>query len=726
MKRYIQLSAICAFALNLSATDLGSIQVESSTIDDKFDTKKTEVSSTTTMKGKTVEAFHAENIADVLNTIPGVTVRKNEGDSNKIHIRGVATEVYMGEKPGVAIVIDGVPVQERAGSVNIDIDNIESIKVIKGGASYLYGNDALAGAVVITTKKAKSKNEGSVLTEYGSYGYSRTVASYNLGTENFAARVQASYKKSDGYWEDSDYWTKSLNGKFQYYIDDSSDITFGADKTLRYENDTGSITYMTYNSSTGEYINHVDLNPISVGETGYATDYDIDLTKLFLTYSKDFEHGANLMAQIYQYTDETKNQSGTFDSNGDGMKDDHLYESYAKTKQRGLKSEYRLDGSSLAGMIGVDIARNTTDQTSKERVNATITSGWSSKTYVIGTLRSDTSSDEDINAVYGEFKYGITSDLTMTLNGRYDNIHYDYTNNMTYETWKKTFNEDSYRAGVTYAFSPKSTIFASFSTGFRAPTLSQIYAGDLASYGSYVNNLNINPEKTYNYEIGIRQQIGGLSYEASVYELQRKGAITKNGGNYVSDPTPGIDISYGNYADMRSRGIELSVNSDKKKELYFVLNYTYLDAKYTKFDSYKLVLTDPVTGPFVAGTYNLSGNSVPRNSKHTFYAELDYKVTPSILVTIDGTYKTSQYADEVNQIKVDGYGLMNLRAKYNTKVAGFDLEVFGKIENVFNRQYFMMPRATGDRNDDGLYNIGDMGLTVNPGRTYLAGLSAKF
>jgi iron complex outermembrane recepter protein len=97
MKKRVYLSVICALAINVAASDLGTIQVESSTIDDKFDTKKFNVSSTATMSGKEVESFHAENIADVLNTIPGVTVRKNEGDSNKIHIRGVATEMYMGE-----------------------------------------------------------------------------------------------------------------------------------------------------------------------------------------------------------------------------------------------------------------------------------------------------------------------------------------------------------------------------------------------------------------------------------------------------------------------------------------------------------------------------------------------------------------------------------------------------------------------------------------------------
>ena len=38
----------------------------------------------------------------------------------------------------------------------------------------------------------------------------------------------------------------------------------------------------------------------------------------------------------------------------------------------------------------------------------------------------------------------------------------------------------------------------------------------------------------------------------------------------------------------------------------------------------------------------------------------------------------------------------------------------------------MMPRVTGDRNEDGVYNVGDMGLTVNPGRMYYMGLSVKF
>ena len=82
----------------------------------------------------------------------------------------------MGERPGVAVVIDGVPVFERTGRVNIDLDNIESIKVIKGGASYLFGDDALSGAVIITTKRGANYDNIHLSGEVGSFDYRKALA----------------------------------------------------------------------------------------------------------------------------------------------------------------------------------------------------------------------------------------------------------------------------------------------------------------------------------------------------------------------------------------------------------------------------------------------------------------------------------------------------------------------------------------------------------------------
>ena len=725
------LVAALAIAASLNASeDIGMITVESSTIDDKFDAKKMEVSNTTTLKGSEIDEYHAENLADVLNNnIPGLTVRKNEGDSNKIHIRGVAGEMYMGEKPGVAIVIDGVPVQERAGSVNIDMDNIESIKVIKGGASYLYGNDALAGAVVITTKRPKGKNEGYVTAENGSNGYQKYLANYMGSTENFAVEMQGSYKKSDGYWEDSDYWAKSFNGKLQYYIDETSDITFGADISSRFENDSGSITHTTYDQRTGVYTNNVKTNPTSIGEVGYNTNYDIDLSKYFITYSKDFDNNANLMAQVYRYEDTTENRGSAYDSDRDGVRDDHLYNSYANTIQNGVKSEYRMDGDTLAYMVGLDVARNEEDRNNKYRVDYT---GRDRVAHSIGDVSSDTGATEDISAFYGELKYQITDQLVATANARYDHIEYDYTNNLTSNKWKEDFDELSYRVGATYKLEENAIVYTSISTGFRVPTISQMYAGDMSTSdysGTYSNNTDIDTEKTYNYELGYRGKYDFLTYDIAIFQLDRDDVIGRSSGNYAS--TKGVDLYYDNMADVRNRGLELSMNSDTSKDFYFMANYAYLDAEYTRYDEYNLILFDENLGSrggedYVEGVYDLSGNTVPRTSKHSIYLEGNYWATPNWLLTAGVKYRSSQYADDMNQVKVDGYSVANLKTKYNLKVSNFDIEVFALVDNVFDEQYYMMPRVTGDRNEDGLYDERDMGLTVNPGRVYTVGLTVKF
>jgi len=155
---------------------LPEVSVTSSTIDDRFDSKRGESSNINNISGKKVDDRHAKNIVEVLESIPGVTAELQSGDSVKIELRGIEAQRYMGEKPGVAIVIDGVPVNERTGRVNIDLDNIDSIKVIKGGASYLYGEDALSGAVIITTKRGAKMAGVTASTEKGSFNYNKNLA----------------------------------------------------------------------------------------------------------------------------------------------------------------------------------------------------------------------------------------------------------------------------------------------------------------------------------------------------------------------------------------------------------------------------------------------------------------------------------------------------------------------------------------------------------------------
>ncbi|MBE9502709.1 MAG: Plug domain-containing protein [Proteobacteria bacterium] len=89
--------------------EFGDITVTSTTIDDRFQAKRAEPSNIAAVSGEEVDNAHVDNIQQLLQSIPGITTEFDSGESWKVHIRGVENQVYMGEKPGVAVVIDGVP-----------------------------------------------------------------------------------------------------------------------------------------------------------------------------------------------------------------------------------------------------------------------------------------------------------------------------------------------------------------------------------------------------------------------------------------------------------------------------------------------------------------------------------------------------------------------------------------------------------------------------------------
>ena len=718
---------ILALSINAMAADLGTIQVESSTIDDKFATKRTEVSSTATISGERVDESHVENIQQLLQSIPGVTTETSTGDSLKIHLRGVENQMYMGEKPGVAVVIDGVPVFERTGSVNIDLDNIESIKVIKGGASYLFGDDALSGAVIITTKKGAKYAHNFVAGEMGSYGYQKLLARTGYANDDLSFHIQASERKADGYHEDSSYVSRYLNGKLQYYIDDSSDVTFGTELSDRKKDSHGTVGGAT----------QAEINPKSVYDgdqesRDYTRKYDVSLAKFFLTYSKDFNNNSNLLVNGYVYTDDTSFMSApqTKDGNGTAQASfddsDYLYDNDYAQIQRGVKSEYRTSSDSFATLIGIDLRANEYKNKTTYRVNQARISYYPSYTvtpdyYLAGTPKSDDETDENVYAVYGEYKQGITEDLTATANLRYDLIKLDYEDYMN-NNFNKDFRVYSYRVGADYQLDDSSTLYTNFSTGFRAPTVSQLYAGDVSTWGSTQNNPDLKPEQSLNYEIGLRSTKHGINYDISVYQLDRKDFIMKTSGNYGNTDT--VDM-WDNIGGARHRGLELAVNGGITRDLSFNLAYTYLQAKYTDYSNFGIDL-DGNSRTSVITFFDVTGNDIPRTPRHQFNLITDYQATKGVKLTAEVNAKSKYYADDLNAIEIAGQATLNLMAAYKIDLSGYELGMFARVDNVFDKQFYRSARSSSDRNGDGVFDKEDLSITVDPGRILTAGLSLKF
>jgi iron complex outermembrane receptor protein len=743
------------------AEDLGLITVESTTIDDRFEAKREEPSNIAVISGEEVDKAHAENIHQMLQSVPGITTEFDSGEQLKIHIRGVENQRYMGEKPGVAVVIDGVPVFERTGRVNIDLDNIESIKVVKGGASYLFGDDALSGAVIITTKRGAKQAGYTAGVEAGSFGFRKYLGRAGFAGEKASGHVQVSRRQTDGYYKDSDSQSDYLNGKLQYYIDDVSDLTFGFERSERAKDSHGTVDGITA----------AKLDPKSewIENDDYTRMYDVDLAKYFVTYSRDWSDTGNLLLNAYQFSDDTafvsKPINGYYYEDGTLITDPNAYATATDYHQvqRGIKAELRQAGEKLAWLAALDLRANTYEQLN-ENITTYKYSRFSSRpAAVAGVVNEDGESEENIQAAYGELKFRVTDPLVVTLNGRYDHIALDYSDNLTDLELSRDFNVTSWRLGGNYALNDTTDIYANASTGFRAPSVEQLFAGSTNPDGNVENNPDLDPEQALNLELGLRRTFSafGINWDldTAIFQIDREDYIMSSAGQYGVVDLDGEPLRYENIGGMRSRGLELVLRSDSAKPFWVNISYSFLDAFFTQYDNFNLLLGnrygrngsfDPATGGNADGvcdpgeydtenqycleSYDLEGNDVPRAPAHHLNVGLNWRAAPYLTLTGEIDASSSYYADELNWNEVDGHAVFNLLATYERSFGENQTwNVFARVDNLFDADYWNTARGSSDGASpgtggvpDGIFDMEDISIVVNPGRTYTVGVSARF
>jgi iron complex outermembrane receptor protein len=158
----------------------------------------------------TVQAFTATEIQaagierpqDFIALTPGVAqVQTAEAGDLQVTIRGINTG--RDAETNFALVIDGV-LQTNPNALNQELNNVSQIEVLKGPQGALYGRNAVAGAMIISTRKPGDTVEFDVGGGYGQYN-SYKLNAYLGGPigENTRASVAAYTRKTDGQWENA-------------------------------------------------------------------------------------------------------------------------------------------------------------------------------------------------------------------------------------------------------------------------------------------------------------------------------------------------------------------------------------------------------------------------------------------------------------------------------------------------------------------------------------------
>lgn len=728
---------------------LPEVTVTSTTIDDRFAGKSGEPATVHDISGKTVDEKRPENMIEILNSIPGVTADLSSGDEIKIKLRGIENQRYMGEKPGVAIVIDGVPVFERTGKVNIDLDNIESIKVIKGGASYLFGDDGLTGAVIVTTKRGAKYKGFTVSADKGAWNYNRELARAGFAGEWGSGHLQASHRAGDDYYWQSAYKTDQIDGNARLFLSDTSDLTMGFEKSDRIKDKHGSVKGAT----------QALLDPQGTIGRDYTRKYDVSLQKLNATYSNDLTEHSNILATGYEYRDHTMFWSAPQrnDVNGRTIADSApgAQEMYTNANdyhqiQRGVKGEWRSTAGSFGWLGGLDLRRNTyknlttaknsycgvTDRVAPFNCNGGV------NLVAAGTILTDNTTDEAINALYGELKFLPAPQWTLTLNGRYDHIGLDFVSGRTNTvitpfSRNKAFNVTSWRGGANYEVKKDMSLFGNISTGFRAPTTDQLYNGSITLDGKTLNNENLKPEQALNLELGMRAKSAlfdvSSDIEMAVFQIERKDFILATNGQYSTNTTT-AQQKFDNIGGVRNRGFEFSLKTDRKRTFTLDTAYSYIQTEFTKYNNFNLALGNPYAAPTLV-PYNNTGKDVPRVPHHQLNMTFGWQPTEPFRLALEMDAKSWSWADEINQEKWAGRMLFNLAANYDLQekgLLGAKWSLFARVNNLFDKRYWSAARGTNDASNyltgayDNRYNVEDLSIIVGKPRNLTAGLTVNF
>jgi len=156
----------------------------------------------TAVTEETLQANRIFNVNDLGSIAPGLSVRSSPGGVSvpAFTIRGQNSfGIVAGSDKQVSIYIDGVYISSPRGSI-FDLPDIQRLEVLRGPQGTLFGRNATAGAISITTRdpngEPRVRAEGSVGNQ-GAYRLRFTAATPEFGPFSAYASFVRNYRRGD-------------------------------------------------------------------------------------------------------------------------------------------------------------------------------------------------------------------------------------------------------------------------------------------------------------------------------------------------------------------------------------------------------------------------------------------------------------------------------------------------------------------------------------------------
>lgn len=462
-----------------------------------------------------------QSLATVLSTVAGVEINGNQSRNGKdlgYYIRG-------GRNHQTLILIDGIPVTDASGPTLafdmrlLPVDQVESIEILKGASSTLYGTGAAAGVINITLKKSPKKAfQGNAYMNVGSQETVDSNNNYEPNEFNQGFSIGGSVEKFN--------YSASLNSTFSDGISEAKPVNSAS----IFENDA----FSRVNS-----VVKIGFTPTKKLSFDIFANYD-RMKNEFDTgsFADDLTNFSTSEQYRVGFTPKYKYNKGEFVINSGANlinRDFFSYGTPAEYKSRSVNSDlYNKYEISTQFFVVTGAQFQFHDM-----------SNWSPSSSIVKELAKFNMIDPYATVVYN-------SDLGFNLNaGARYNMHSKYGENLVFNV-NPSFN----------FLDSKFKLLASYSTAFVTPSLYQLYS----PYG----RLDLTPEKDATIEAGFDANVldKKLNINAVFFHREEKNAI-------------GFDMTTYKYFNVEGKnkvnGFETMVSYEVNDKVKLNANYTFTE-----------------------------------------------------------------------------------------------------------------------------------------------------
>ena len=675
----------------------------------------------TAYSGEALAQAGAIDITDIAQTTPNTTLEASRGTNSTLSafIRGVGQQdPVSGFEQGVGIYLDDVYLNRPQAAV-MDIYDVERIEVLRGPQGTLYGRNTIGGAVKYVTKMLPEVPELNLRATYGSYNQLDGVISGSVPMAD-GVRIGGALARltRDGFGENlttgldnynKDVWAARGTLEFGGYNSPVL-VRISGDYTKDNSNPRGGHRFLPGLVSGAPVLDDVYDTRGGLNDP----EQDIEAYGVAMNVTAELSDAFTLRSISAWRQDDT---ATPIDFDALPAVDLDVPGIY-KNEQISQELQLLYDRGPLSGLVGFYYLDAQADTLFETRLYTTSPVALPNLTgYTAALVKTET------YAVFGDFTYDLTDQLSVSLGGRYtwDQREADITKQSyiaggsgvfgaqglliatdTNFDGSAKFRKFTPRASISFQPTPDHNIYASYSKGFKGggfdPRGAGANAPDLNSDGIRQDSevaafLSFQPEEVDSYEVGYkgslldgRAFVGLAGFYADYTDVQIPGSVA-----CTTAGVPNFCGVVSNAGKAQFYGLEFEGSARVAEDmmtpgdrLTVAASAGYINADYKEY------ITNIVVGGKPTPTDVADFRQVQNTPKFTGSATLGY-TTPvgagDLAFTSTVSYKSKTYQFEIPNpyIDQDGYALVDANLVYTAPGDRWSIGLHGR--NLLDKQY---------------------------------------